>query len=143
MSTNKQRPVASFSEAEVQVLDAIRLGLPQRKDLTHLVRLPGFVRLSRSIKRMAEQLQAVEPKPAKVHNVDRVLGVLRTSTEPLRMRDVAERTGLTFVQASQAAARLVEKGQAQSRGRGDRARWTACIRLASVTQFSERKVAVR
>jgi hypothetical protein len=139
----KERPVASFSEAEVQVLDAIRLGLPQRKDLTHLVRQPGFVRLSRTVKRMADQLKAVEPKPAKLHNIDRVLGVLRRSTEPLHISEVAALAGLTQLQASQAAARLVEKGQAQSRGRGDRARWTACIRLASVTQLSERKVAVR
>lgn len=143
MSTNKQRPVASFSEAEVQVLDAIRVGLPQRKDLTHLARTIGFVRLSRTVKRMAEQLRAEEPKPAKVHNVDRVLSVLRTSTEPLHIRDVASLAGLTQRQASQAAARLVEKRQAQSTGRGDRARWTARIRLASVTHLSERKAAAR
>lgn len=139
----KERPSASFGEAEVQILDAIRTGLPQRKDLTHVVRLPGFANLSRTIKRMAEQLRAVEPKPAKLHNIDRVLGVLRRSTEPLHISEVAALAGLTQVQASQAACRLVEKGQAKSKGRGDRARWTAYIRLASVTQLSEREVAGR
>lgn len=145
MSKYRFRPVASFSSVEIQVLDAIRLGLPQGKSLVYLARSPGFVKLARTVKRMADQMRTEEPRPKKVSYGERILAVLQSAPEPMTAQQIALATGLTRLQVTCGTNRLGRGKNKQVRcvGRGKHARWSATVRLASVTQLSERKVAVR